>query len=147
MISLDSSVIPALIIFLGLMVALNCILFKPLARILAERKSRTSGLVDAAQEKMKNQLHLFNEYQASIKNARSEGCRRQEKLRTEAMTKRAELLAQARKSAERLIQESRDSIHSQVEAAKQQLADDAQEMARKITSSILDRPVADADSS
>jgi F-type H+-transporting ATPase subunit b len=147
MISLDSSIIPAIIIFLALIAALNYILFKPLARILAERESRTAGLMAKAQEKTDHQLHLFQQYQASIKNARMEGYRRQEQLRAEGMKKRAEVLAQSRKVSEQMIQESRDSLHSQVEAAKQQLALDAQEIARRIASSILERSVAGASSS
>lgn len=145
MINLDGSIIPALIVFLALIAALNLILFKPLARILAERQSRTAGLMAAAQEKTNYQLHMFHEYQASIKSARMEGYRRQEQYRTEAMTRRAELLARARESAEQMVRESRDSIRSQVETAKQQLALDAQEIGRKITSSILDRSAANAD--
>jgi len=145
MISVDSSLIPALIIFLGLIFALNSILFKPLVRILAERRSRTSGLMDGTRAKLDNQTNLFNKYRASIKNARMEGYRRQEQLRAEAMAQRAELLAQARNSAESLIRESRDSIHAQVEAEKQQLARDAREMARHIASSLLGRQVADTD--
>jgi F-type H+-transporting ATPase subunit b len=146
MISLDSSLIPAIIIFLGLILALNGILFRPLARVLAERETRTSGMMAAAQEKLNYQSDLFNRYQASIKNARMEGYRRQDQVRTEAMKKRAELLAQARKSAEQAIGESREAIRSQVETAKQTLALDAEEIARTITSNVLGRSAAEAKS-
>jgi len=147
MISLDGSIIPALIIFLVLIAALNKLLFKPLLRIQAEREGRTTGLVNQSREKMNNQLGLLNEYQASIKNARMEGYRQQELLRAEAMKKRAEVLAQSRTAAEQMIRDSRDSIHTQVETAKQQLALDAQDLARKITATVLGRSVVDADSS
>ena len=139
MINLDSSIIPAIIIFLLLIAVLNRILFKPLTRIQTERESRTTGLMNLAQKKLDAQLNLFNEYQASIKNARMEGYRQQEKRRTEAMKKRAEALAQARSAAEQMIRDSRDSIHAQVEIAKQQLASEAEEMARGIASTILGR--------
>lgn len=142
MINLDGSIIPALIIFLGLIIALNHILFKPLAGVMAEREKRTSGMMAAAQEKLNNQLDLFHKYQASIKNARMEGYRRQEQVRAEATAKRAALLTQARNSAELAIRESRESIRSQVETAKQELALDAREIARTITSSILERSAA-----
>ncbi len=139
MINLDGSIIPAIVIFLVLIVSLNKLLFKPLMRIQAERESRTTGLVNQAQEKMNYQSSLFKKYQASIKNARMEGYRRQEQLRAEAVKKRMEMLAQARASAEQMVRDSRDSIHSQVEMAKHQLALDAQELAKRITSTILGR--------
>jgi F-type H+-transporting ATPase subunit b len=146
MINVDSSIVPAIIIFLVLIVALNQLLFKPLMKVQAERENRTTGLMSQAQENLNHHLKLFGEYQASIKNARMEGYRRQEQLRAEASQKRTELLAQSRTAAERIIQDSRDSISSQAETAKQQLTLDAQEMARKITSTILGRSAMESDS-
>jgi F-type H+-transporting ATPase subunit b len=139
MINIDASIIAAIIIFLVLIVALNQLLFKPLLKVQAERESRTTGVMNRAQEDLNHHLNLFNEYQASIKNARMEGYRRQEQLRAEAVKKRSELLAQSRATGERMIQDSRESIRSQIETAKQQLTSDAQEMANKITSTILGR--------
>jgi len=147
MISLDSSIIPAIIIFLALIVVLNRLLFKPLQTIQAERESRTTGLISEARSKMSHQLDLFNEYQATIKNARLEAYRKQEQLRNEAMKKRAEVLGNARTAGEQMIQDSRASILSQVDSAKRQLEREAQELARGIASNILGRPALDADSS
>jgi F-type H+-transporting ATPase subunit b len=146
MINLDSSIIPAIVIFLVLIAALNQLLFKPLMKVQAERERRTTGLMNQTKENLTHHLSLFSEYQASIKNARMEGYRRQEQLRAEALKKRAEVLAQSRTAAERMILDSRDSIKSQIEAAKQQLTFDAQEMARRITSTILGKSAMDSDS-
>jgi F0F1-type ATP synthase membrane subunit b/b' len=75
-----------------------------------------------------------------------EGYRLQENLRAEALKKRAEVLAKSRTAAERLIHDSRDSIHAQVESAKQQLTFEAQEMAQKITATILGRSAVESGS-
>ena len=146
MINLDRSIIPAIIIFLLLIVVLNRLLYKPLMKVLAERESRTTGLVHQAQEDVNHHLGLFEKYQASIKNARMEGYRRQEQLRAEAQKKRAEVLAQSRSAAEKLIQDSRESIRLQVETAKHQLTVDAQDMAQRIASTILGRSAPEPDS-
>jgi F-type H+-transporting ATPase subunit b len=139
MINIDASIVAAIIIFLVLIAALNQLLFKPLLKIQAEREGRTTGLMSRAQDNLNHHLNLFNEYQASIKNARVEGYRRQEQLRAEALEKRTEMLAQSRTASERMIQDTRDSICAQVDTAKQQLTLDAQEMASRITSTILGR--------
>ncbi|MBN1569270.1 MAG: ATP synthase F0 subunit B [Acidobacteria bacterium] len=146
MINLDASIIPAIIIFLILIFVLNQLLFKPLMRVQAERESRTTGLMSRTQEELKHHLNLLNQYQASIKNARMEGYRRQEQLRAEALKKRAEVLAQSRTAAERMILDSRDSINSQIAMVKQQLTLDAQELAQRITSTILGRSAIDTGS-
>jgi F-type H+-transporting ATPase subunit b len=142
MINLDSSIIPAIIIFLVLIVALNKLLYKPLMRVQGERESRTTGLMKQTQDSLAHHIGLFDAYQATIKNARMEGYRRQEQLRAEALKKRAEVLAQSRVAAESLILESRDSIRVQVETEKQLLTLDAQEIAGDIASTILGRSAA-----
>jgi len=146
MINLDSSIIPAIIIFLLLIFGLNKLLYKPLQKVLADRESRTTGLVNQAQEELKHHSSLFENYQSTIKNARMEGYRRQEQLRAEAQKRRAEVLAQSRADAEKLIQDSRASMQSQVESAKHQLTLDAQDIAQRITSIVLDRPALEPES-
>jgi F-type H+-transporting ATPase subunit b len=144
MISLDASIIPAIIIFLLLIAALNQLLFKPLQKVQAERESRTSGMMGEAQSRMRHHLDLFNEYEATIRNARMEAYRQQEQLRSDAMQKRAEVLAMARSAGEQTIKDSRASILTQVEMAKRQLDLDAQDLARGIASTILRRPATGA---
>jgi len=139
MISLDGSVIPAIIIFLTLVVVLNYTLFRPLLRVQAEREGRTSGSVAQAQSRMQHYEALFSQYQASIKNARMEGYRLQERARADALKKRGDALDQSRNKAEELVAESRESIQNQVQAAKVQLGEDAQEMARNIVTTVLHR--------
>jgi len=146
MISLDASIIPAIVIFLLLIFVLNRLLFRPLQRIQAERERRTSGLMSETQAKMDHQLGLLDKYQATIKNARMEAYRQQEQVRSEAKHKRAEVLAQAKAAGDQMIRDSRASILSQVESAKQQLDFEAQELARGIASTLLGRAALDTDS-
>lgn len=139
MISLDGSIIPAVIIFLVLLTALNKILFQPLLRVQAEREKRTSGSMAETRARLEHGLKLFNGYQATIKNARMEAYRRQEQVRAEAMSRRAGALAQARVDGEKLIEEARGSIQAEIQAAKEKLDSDAREMAGGIAASILRR--------
>ncbi len=139
MISLDSSLIPAIIIFLVLVVALNKLLFQPLLSVQAERESRTTGQIGHARGQRDHYLELFNQYQAAIKNCRIEGYQRQEEVRAEALQKRAEVLAKAKMSAERMLEESRASIRVQAEEAKADLDRAAREIADRIAASILRR--------
>ena len=145
MINLNASIIPAIVIFLMLVVVLNRLLFKPLQKVQAERESRTTGLMKEVRAQMNHQLDLLNEYQATIKAARMEAYRQQDQLRTEALKKRVDVLAKARTAGEQMIQDSRISILSQVEAAKRQLDLEAQDLAHGIASTILGRSAADAD--
>ncbi|HYK91352.1 MAG TPA: ATP synthase F0 subunit B [Acidobacteriota bacterium] len=139
MISLDGSIIPAVIIFLVLVVALDKILFQPLLRVQEERTKRTSGLMASIRKQLDHHLVLFNQYQAALKNGRLEGYRRQEEVRAAAMNKRTQALSQARPDAEKLIQDAHDSIQAQVQAAKLKLDSDAREIAAGISAAIFRR--------
>ena len=140
MITLDGSLIWAIVIFLVVLAALDRILFRPLSQVQEERKKRTSGLMAQVRTELDYHLELFNQYQAKIKHCRTEAYRQQEKIRADALQKRAEALARARAYGERLIEESRASIRDQVEAAKARLEDEAGEMASGIAARILRRP-------
>jgi F-type H+-transporting ATPase subunit b len=139
MISLDSSILPAIAIFLLLVFALNRLLFRPLLRIQEERGSRTTGLEAKARTMIEHQTELFDRYQAAVKGARMDGYRRQEQVRSEALARRSAILAEARQSAESLIQQSRATIQAQSQAARAELGREAQEIARGIAASILRR--------
>jgi F-type H+-transporting ATPase subunit b len=139
MISLDSSIIPALLIFLTLILVLNQLLFKPLLRVQAERENRSSGLIAQSRKELENQQDLFGRYEESIKAARAEGYRHLEERRGEALKKRAEALEAARKSGVKLTQESRGAVQAEVQAAKKQMDSEARELARGIAASILRR--------
>ncbi len=139
MVSLDYSIIPAILIFLVLVFALNILLFKPILKIQAERESRSSGLIDQCRKELQNQQNLFREYEAKIKQGRAEGYRLQDQLRGEAMKKRAEAIEAARNGAERMTEDARASIRNEVQAAKLQMAVEVREIARGIAAAILQR--------
>jgi F-type H+-transporting ATPase subunit b len=139
MVSLDYSLIPAIVIFLTLAIALNYLLFRPLLKVQAERERRTTGQVEQARNQLHHHLDLFNRYQTTIKAGRLEGYRLQEQVRSDAMKKRAQALELARNKAEAQVKESRVSIQEQVQEAKDQLGREAHEIARGIAATVLQR--------
>jgi F-type H+-transporting ATPase subunit b len=140
MISLDWSIIPAIFIFIATIFILNFLLFRPILRVQAEREKRTTGLMSQTRRDLDHHLSLFDQYQATIKNARMEGYRLIETSRAEALQYRNGKLEAGRGGAEQLIQEAREMVRSQGVQAKARLEIDAQEIARQIASAILHRP-------
>jgi F-type H+-transporting ATPase subunit b len=139
MISLDWSIIPAIFIFITTIIILNFLLFRPILSVQAEREKRTTGLMWQTRKDLDHHLSLFDQYQATIKNARMEGYRLVEKSRAEALQYRNSRLEKGRGGAEQLTLEAREMIRSQVVEAKARLERDVQEIARQIASAILHR--------
>ena len=92
-----------------------------------------------AEKDLAHHRDLLQRYEEAIKNCRMEGYRSQEQARAKAAQERAIALAEARDRAERLTMEARDSIRTQVLAAKAELDREAQEIARGITTAILQK--------
>ncbi len=141
MIGIDLSLIAAVLIFLSVVFGLNYILLRPLYRVLEERASRTTGVVEKANLDISRSVEMFGQYQAALKAARIEGYRRMELARAEALRKRADALAEARTQAEQTIRDSRAAIQAQAEESKSRLGRDVDEIAQAIAASILGRPV------
>ncbi len=139
MITVDWSLLPAIVIFITTVVALNYLLIRPLGKVQKEREMRTTGLVAQADQNLAHQMQLFEQYQAAIKNARMDGYRLVEKARADALVFRKKAIDDARKSAERLLLETRDSIQAQASAAKARLEYETQDIARRIASAVLRR--------
>jgi F-type H+-transporting ATPase subunit b len=139
MISLDSSILPAIFIFLVMIFTLNHLLYRPLLKIQSERNSRTKGVVDQAKKNLEYHLALFEQYQATIKSARMDGYRLQEEARFQATTRRNEALTQAKREAEGLLESARKSIQLGVQSAKLELQREAGEIARGIAATVLHR--------
>ncbi len=140
MVSLDYSIIPAIIIFLALIFVLNSLLFKPILQIQEERAKRTSGLIEQSRRELENQQDLFQEYESKIKQARAEGYRLQDQSRNEAAKRRTETIDGARKRADDMTEQSRATLAAELRAAKEQMTVEAGEIARRITAMILRRP-------
>jgi F-type H+-transporting ATPase subunit b len=140
MVSIDSSIIPAIIIFLSLIIALNYLLFQPLMRIQAQRQMLTAGSLAESRKRLDLYVAQMDRYQAAIRNGRMETYRHQEQVRTEAMKRRADALQQARVRAEQMLKESQDYLSGQIQAAKAQLSTEAQYLASAIATALLRRP-------
>jgi F-type H+-transporting ATPase subunit b len=140
MIGIDTSLVPAVLIFLSVVLALNYVLLRPLSRVLGERAARTTGVVQAARKDVNHSIELFGQYQAAVKAARVEGYRLMEVARAGALKKRADGLAEARAQAKQMVKESQVAIQKQAVESKSHLAHDVDEIAQAIAASILGRP-------
>lgn len=139
MITLDWTLAAAAAIFLITLFALNRLLFKPLFRVLDERKSQTSDLRQEAQKTLGDYQSLFQQCQEKVKEEKQSGYRLAEAVRREALKEREQRIAQARATAANLLREATGKIHEEMLAAQGQLKREAEEIARIITAKVLER--------
>lgn len=138
-INLDWTLPVASLVFLIALFALNQLLFKPIFRILDERRGKTVDLRYQAQEKLVYQRALFDKYQARIKEERQAGYKLTDSLKATALVERQERLMKARLDAETLVEQAKKDVEAERETAKAQLSRESREIARLIAARVLQR--------
>lgn len=140
----DGTLLLHVLIILVMVYVLNATLYKPIARILAERDKRTSGRLSEAQEILRAVSQKLAEYERSLRQARGEAYAFTEHERAGAMQDRQLKLNEMRQQLAELIAKEKDTIRQQAEEASRLLEGESRRIAREIGARVLSRPISDA---
>jgi len=140
----DGTLILHVIIILVMVYVLNATLYKPINKILESREKRTRGRLSEAQEVMKGVKEKLAEYEASLRQARSEAYAHAESQRAEAMMERQRRVNEMRNELAQSIAAEKEAIQLQATQARASLEVEARLIARDISSRVLNRSVSDS---
>ena len=130
------------VIALGTLYVLYFVLVhRPLARVLAERRSRTEGAMEKARADIAAAEARTAEYEQRLREARAAIFKAQEARRQQAMQVRAEAVAMARSKAQEQVKQARADIDRDKQEAMGKLQADAGRLASEIVRVLL-QPVA-----
>jgi F-type H+-transporting ATPase subunit b len=129
--------VPTVLLLLLLYGCFSALVYKPLQKTLAERRSRTVGAIEKARADIAVAEAKTLEYEAKLREARLAIFRAQEARRNQAQQARAEVVAAAREQADSLIREAKAEIGGEAAAAKQGLQAEAARLAEAIIRAIL----------
>ncbi len=125
-----------------MVMVLNRTLFRPINRILEERDRRTTVLLSEAEQTLARIDESLRQYEQTLRRARAEGYQLLEQQRAEAIRERERQIGSARELLSKQTSTEKQQIRLQAEVARMTLLQEAREMALRITSQILGRPVA-----
>jgi F-type H+-transporting ATPase subunit b len=114
-------VVPIVLILLVFYAVLRVLFFKPLLKVIAEREARTIGAQKAAEAAQKAATEKLKQYQAALKQARTEIYVEQETARKKALDERAALLKEARTKTAGIVSAERERIAREVLAAQREI--------------------------
>jgi len=140
----DGTLILHVIIILVMVYVLNATLYKPINKILESREKRTRGRLSEAQEVMKGVKEKLAEYEASLRQARSEAYAHAESQRAEAMMERQRRVNEMRNELAQSIATEKKAIQQQATQARASLEVESRLIARDISSRVLNRSVSDS---
>ena len=134
--------VPTIIFFILLTFYLKYVFFKPLRRILDERKAATEGVRELAERAFEQADRKTSEFERALHEARLELQKEHEILRQQWQSEQLEQITKARAEAEHQIEAARAEISREVERAQSELDQNIQTMADQIVRSLLRRRAA-----
>jgi F-type H+-transporting ATPase subunit b len=134
--------VPTIIFFALLTVYLKHVFFKPLAKILDERKKATEGVRELAQQAFAAADQKASEFQHALQLARAEIEQEHEALRRRWTDEQMETIQKARAEADQRILEAKQQIGDEVQRAQAELNATVEALSDRIVSSVLTRRAA-----
>ena len=139
MIKVDVSVFIQIVNFLFLVWALNLILYKPIRKVLLERKEKVDGLEQTIENFNINAQKKEDAFASGIKDARSKGQIEKELLLSAAQNEEKQLLEKINKKAQDDLSQMRDKIAKEAENVRGSLQNEVDAFANAIGQKILGR--------
>jgi F-type H+-transporting ATPase subunit b len=129
--------IPTMVFMLLLWGCYAVILYKPLTKVLEQRRSQTEGAIEKARADVAAAEARTAEYEQRLREARAALFRSQEERRQRAMETRAAAVREARTRAHAHIEQARQAIENEKVAAQESLQRESGRLAGEIIRVVL----------
>jgi F-type H+-transporting ATPase subunit b len=133
--------IPTVILLAILYVLYTFLVYRPLTKVLAERRSRTEGAMEKARADIAAAEARTAEYEQRLREARQKVFKGLEARRQRATQARGEAVSQARLQAQDQVKQARAALDEDKKDAMGRLESEAAKLAAEIVRTVL-RPVA-----
>jgi F-type H+-transporting ATPase subunit b len=129
--------VPTILFMVLLYVIYTILVYKPLVRILAERRSKTEGALEKARADIAVAEVRTADYEQRLREARMAVFKSQEAHRQQALQARAAALAEARAKAQAQVEQARAAIEKDKLAAQAGLQAESGRLATEIIRTVL----------
>ena len=141
MISVDGSLFIQIVNFVFLIWILNIVLYKPIRKILQQRKEKISGFEKNIQTSLRDAKEKDESLLAGIKAAREMGLKEKEALMNSAVEDEGRIIRAIQKKAEEELTKVRQQIEKDADSARVALQEEIDNFAEAIGQKMLGRSV------
>jgi len=128
--------------FIILLIVLNKLLYKPLTKIMAERREKIEGSHARAKDLQADIDEKMERYQQQLNEAKALANAERAKLKKAASEEEATMLAEAHEKATKRLQAIKDQVAAEAAEASKTLRKEAKSLAGQIATKILGRKLA-----
>jgi F-type H+-transporting ATPase subunit b len=140
-ININATLLVQLVNFLLLMYLLNRLLFRPMLRVLEERRARTEGRRQQAAQLSSEGQALWDDYQKRLQAAKADADRTRTQVIRQAEGQRDRLLEAAAAEADKAVAQVRARLRAESEDARKALRAQVAPLAAAVAQRILGRAV------
>jgi F-type H+-transporting ATPase subunit b len=141
------TVIPILFFLIVLTFILNRTLFRPLGKTLEERERRITGARIEAEEIRKASQDKGLEFDRKLREARREADQQVAQVKNAALGEKNQVVTRQRSETEQMLAEAKSEIRAKVEETRLKLEEQTHNLAVRIATRILNRPLGRKESS
>ena len=134
--------VPTVFLLLVVYLYLKWMFFRPLEKVLAERRQATQGTRQKAEAVLAKASQTASTVEAELRKARDEIYQQQEEERRRWVVEQTAQLDQARRHARELVGQARQQLEKDTATAKRELAATADTLADQIAGRMLERKTA-----
>jgi F-type H+-transporting ATPase subunit b len=134
--------VPTILLFIFLVIYLNATYFRPVARILDERREKTEGVKELARKAFESADQKANEFERALQLARAQISQEFDAMRRVWAQEQAAAQATARTEAEKKIAAGREAIAQEVERAKSDLDTQVEALSTAVVEHLVRRRAA-----
>ncbi|GLI37905.1 ATP synthase F0 subunit B [Geobacter hydrogenophilus] len=139
MISLDLAFVIQFVNFLVLLLILNIFLYKPIRKIMADRKAQIDGAKERAAAVDKDVQEKMALYEARLREIKAKANAERETLRNSALQEEAAVIEKARKEAADSLSSIKNRVAKEAADAKELLAAQVRTLSLEICEKVLGR--------
>jgi F-type H+-transporting ATPase subunit b len=129
--------VPTMVLFILLVIAYGLLVRRPLDRILAERRARTTGAVEQARGAIAAAEAETSAYEEKLRNARATIFQTREEKLKQWSAERESAIEQVRQATQERIRAARLDIEQSAAAARQQIEGMSAELSSRILGAVL----------
>ena len=137
----DASIIIQIINFLFAIWVLNVLLYKPIRRILAQRKAKVDGLEFAIESSNRDVREKDDAFALGIKAARAKGMKAKGDLLQQAADEEKSIISEINRKAQAELTQIKEQVQKEAAVARESLRKEIDNFADQISEKILGRAV------
>lgn len=141
MVSIDGSVFIQIVNFLVLIFLMNMVCYKPIRKILLERKSKVDGLEGSIETLSGDAVEKDQAYSDGLRSARAKGQKEKEAMMDAASAEEKALVTKITEDAQAELNEIKAKIAKETDTVRVALQQEVDTFAGAITEKILGRAV------